>query len=163
MAPYKRLPYGISDFHQIITEGLYYVDKTMFIERMELAGHFLFLIRPRRFGKSIFLSSLRYYYDINEKDNFQKLFDGLWIAAHPTPEQGEYQVMFFDYSRMGSNIDNIEANFYSYCAVVADDFADRYEKYYFEGFDRRHPSASHRGPAPRLQSRALGRSADVSH
>ena len=66
---YKPLPYGISDFRQIRTESLYFVDKSMYIETMEQAGHFLFLIRPRRFGKSLFLSMLRYYYDINERGN----------------------------------------------------------------------------------------------
>jgi len=134
MASLKRLPYGISDFRQIRREGLYYVDKTMFIGKMELADHFLFLIRPRRFGKSMFLSMLRYYYDINERDNFSELFGGLWIADRPTPEQGRFQVMFFDYSRVGGKMENLEDYFYDYCALVADDFADRYEKYYFEGF-----------------------------
>ena len=84
MATYKALPYGISDFGQIRNESLYLVDKSMYIETMEKAGHFLFLIRPRRFGKSLFLSMLRYYYDIAEKDKFQELFKGLWIAEHPT-------------------------------------------------------------------------------
>jgi hypothetical protein len=70
MTDFKLLPYGLSDFRQIVQEGKYMVDKSMYIEKMELAGNFLFLIRPRRFGKSIFLSMLRYYYDINLKDCF---------------------------------------------------------------------------------------------
>lgn len=134
MATFKRLPYGISDFRQIRREELYFVDKTPFIERMELADHFLFLIRPRRFGKSIFLSMLRYYYDINERDNFDELFGGLWIAEHPTPERGRYQIVFFDYSRVGGKIDNLEEYFDDYCGLVLDNFATRYEKYYYEGF-----------------------------
>ena len=80
------LPYGISDFKQIRREGKYIVDKTMYIPRMETTDNFLFLIRPRRFGKSVFLSMLRAYYDISERDNFKNLFHGLWIASHPTPE-----------------------------------------------------------------------------
>ena len=74
MASYKLIPYGISDFAQVREEDLYYVDKTMYLPKMEAAGHFLFLIRPRRFGKSLFLSMMRYYYDILEKDNFKSLF-----------------------------------------------------------------------------------------
>ena len=86
MEQMKRLPYGISDFRQVMREGKYYVDKTMFLPVMEETDHFLFLVRPRRFGKSIFLSMLRAYYDINERENFQELFYGLWIADHPTPQ-----------------------------------------------------------------------------
>ena len=68
---FKRIPYGISDFKQVRQENKYLVDKTMYFERMERAGNFLFLVRPRRFGKSLFLNMLEAYYDINEKDNFQ--------------------------------------------------------------------------------------------
>ena len=84
MATYKALPYGISDFGRIRRENYYLVDKSSFITKLEETASFLFLIRPRRFGKSLFLSMLRYYYDIAEKDNFQELFKGLWIAEHPT-------------------------------------------------------------------------------
>ena len=70
---FKRIPYGICDFKQVRKENKYLVDKSMFFERMERAGNFLFLVRPRRFGKSLFLNMLEAYYDINEKDNFQEL------------------------------------------------------------------------------------------
>ena len=78
MTSYKLIPYGISNFEQVRRENLYYADKTEYISKMENAGNFLFLIRPRRFGKSLFLSMLRYYYDVQEKDNFGNLFSGLW-------------------------------------------------------------------------------------
>ena len=58
MEKIKLPPYGISNYRQIKRDGLYMVDKTMYLEKMELAGNFLFLIRPRRFGKSVFLSML---------------------------------------------------------------------------------------------------------
>ena len=58
MGQYKLLPYGISDYVQVKREGLFMVDKTMYLECMERVGHFLFLIRPRRFGKSLFLSMM---------------------------------------------------------------------------------------------------------
>ncbi len=134
MEKIKLLPYGISDFKQIQREGKYIVDKTMYISKMETTDNFLFLIRPRRFGKSVFLSMLRAYYDICERDNFQNLFHGLWIADHPTPEQGQFQVMYFDYSRIGGNTAVLERNFDSYCSKVVDEFADYYQQYYPEGF-----------------------------
>ena len=130
MATYRALPYGISDFGQIRNESLYLVDKSMYIETMEKAGHFLFLIRPRRFGKSLFLSMLRYYYDIAEKDNFQKLFKGLWIAEHPTPNQGRFQVMHIDFSQIGGTIDELTENFDGYMRMKFTNFARKYAAYY---------------------------------
>ena len=58
MEDYKLLPYGISNYVQIRRDNRYWVDKSMYLERMERAGNFLFLIRPRRFGKSLFLSMM---------------------------------------------------------------------------------------------------------
>ena len=127
---YKPLPYGISDFRQIRTESLYFVDKSMYIETMEQAGHFLFLIRPRRFGKSLFLSMLRYYYDINERENFPEMFKGLWVAEHPTPWQGKFQVLHLDFSQVGGDIHALEENFDGYIRVQYRDFARRYAQYY---------------------------------
>ena len=127
---FKRMPYGIADFKQIRNENLYFVDKTMFFEKMERAGHFLFLVRPRRFGKSLFLDMLETYYDINEKDNFQELFKGLYVAEHPTPEQGEFQVLHLDFSMVGSDLDNLYENFNTYCGQVMDSFIDTYQRYY---------------------------------
>ena len=63
MANVKLVPYGISNFLQVIKENKYYTDKTMFLEKLEIAGNFLFIVRPRRFGKSIFVSMMRTYYD----------------------------------------------------------------------------------------------------
>ena len=130
----RRLPYGISDFKQIRREGDYIVDKTMYISRMEQTDHFLFLIRPRRFGKSVFLSMLRAYYDINERDRFQDLFQELWIADHPTPERGQFQVMYFDYSRIGGSTGVLERNFDDYCNIELDAFAQQYARFYAPDF-----------------------------
>lgn len=133
---FKRIPYGISNFKQLRRENKYFVDKSEYIQRLEDEGNFLFLIRPRRFGKSIFLNMLRAYYDLNDAKVFDTLFDGLWIKEHPTPEKNSYQVVYFDFSRIGGNIDELAKNFNEYCGMMLESFADSYESYYYEGFAR---------------------------
>lgn len=130
MASYKLIPYGISDFAQVRREDKYYADKTMYLPKMEAAGNFLFFIRPRRFGKSLFLSMMRYYYDILEKDNFNNLYSGLWIEKNPTPLMGEFQVLYLDFSRVGGDIETLSQSFDVYCSAVVEDFARRYEAFY---------------------------------
>ena len=134
MEKIKLLPYGISDFRQVRKEGKYFVDKTKYIPVMEETDNFLFLVRPRRFGKSVFLSMLRAYYDINEKDKFQEEFAGLWIADHPTEWRGQFQMMYFDYSRIGGDTGMLEENFEGYCCGVVDDFIKRYKDFYDDDF-----------------------------
>lgn len=131
---FKRIPYGIADFKQVRKENKYLIDKTIFFERMENAGNFLFLVRPRRFGKSLFLDMLETYYDINEKDNFQKLFKGLYVADHPTPEQGEFQVLHLDFSMVGSDLENLYENFNRYLSQRCLLFAKKYAAYYPDDF-----------------------------
>lgn len=131
---FKRIPYGIADFKQVRKENKYLVDKTIFFERMENAGNFLFLVRPRRFGKSLFLDMLETYYDINEKDNFQKLFKGLYVADHPTPEQGEFHVLHLDFSMVGSDLENLYENFNRYLSQRCLLFAKKYAAYYPDDF-----------------------------
>ena len=133
-ADYKLVPYGISDFEQVRNENKYLVDKTMFFEKMERAGNFLFLVRPRRFGKSLFLDMLESYYDINQKDNFQELFKGLYVAEHPTKEQGQFQVLHLDFSAVGSDLDNLYENFNRYLTQRCILFAQKYAAYYPDGF-----------------------------
>ena len=131
---FKQIPYGISDFKQIQKEKLYLVDKTMFFEKMERAGHFLFLVRPRRFGKSLFLNMLEAYYDINEKDNFDELFKGMYVADHPTEYRNKYQMMHLDFSQVGSNLDRLEEDFSHYLSVRCDAFAREYARFYPDYF-----------------------------
>ncbi len=75
-----RIPYGVSNFESIKTENYIYIDKTKYIEILEKLPPFQFFIRPRRFGKSLFLSILENYYDINNKGKFNKLFGDLYIC-----------------------------------------------------------------------------------
>ena len=126
----KLLPYGVADFVTVIEQNLYYVDKTMFIPELEKQPRNLFFIRPRRFGKSIFLSMLYSYYDCTQSHKFQSLFGNLWIGQHPTPLQGKYQVLFLDFSQITGNIDKLETKFNSYLSINLDAFVRQYSEYY---------------------------------
>lgn len=78
----KRIPYGMQNFEDIIERDCYYVDKTPFIEQIEESNMYFFYIRPRRFGKSLTLSMLENYYDINKKDKFDEIFGKLYIGQN---------------------------------------------------------------------------------
>ena len=126
----KQVPYGVADFATVIEQNLYYVNKTMFIPELEKQPRNLFFIRPRRFGKSIFLSMLYSYYDCTQSHRFQSLFGNLWIGQHPTPLQGKYQVLFLDFSQITGNIDKLETKFNSYLSINLDAFVRQYSEYY---------------------------------
>ena len=126
----KQVPYGVSDFATVMSQNLYYVDKTMFLPELEKQPRNLFFIRPRRFGKSIFLSMLYSYYDCNQKENFEKLFGSLWIGQHPTSLQGIYQVLFLDFSQITGKIEVLEERFNAYLCIKLDSFVEQYAAYY---------------------------------
>ena len=128
----KRLPYGINDFEAVIEQNQYYVDKTMYLPLLENQPSNIIFIRPRRFGKSIFLSMLHAYYDCSKKEKFQTLFGDLWVGKHPTPLQGKYQVLHLDFSYVGGSIDKLEENFDMYLRVKLDGFMRIYQDSYLE-------------------------------
>ena len=102
--PFKRLPYGTSNFERIIVENYAYVDKTRFIEMLENEQNpNQFFIRPRKFGKSLFFSMLSHYYDMLCANRFQALFGGLYIGKNPTPLKNSYVVMEFDFSGLNTS------------------------------------------------------------
>ena len=126
----KQVPYGVADFARVMTQNMYYVDKTMFLPELERQPSYLFFIRPRRFGKSIFLSMLYSYYDCKQKDKFESLFGTLWIGSHPTPLQGKYQVLYLDFSQITGRIDVLEERFNAYLCINIDSFMRTYADYY---------------------------------
>lgn len=130
----KEIPYGVSNFVTVVEQNQYYVDKTMYLPLLEKQPRSLFFIRPRRFGKSIFLSMLRAYYDIAQKPKFKARFGNLWVGKHPTPLQGAYQILSLDFSRVSGQADRLAINFNNYCCGALDDFAFVYEAYYYPGF-----------------------------
>lgn len=141
----KQLPLGISDFELINKQNCYYVDKTMFIPRMEFVSNYLFLVRPRRFGKSLMLSMLKAYYDVNMKDSFDKLFGDLWIGSHPTPYKNYYAVLHLDFSQVIGSIGKLQENFDEYCGMVCEIFAQQYEHLFYDGFAKDVKEASNAG------------------
>ena len=128
----KRIPYGVQDFVQVIEQNSYYVDKTMYIPKLEDEPNNIFCIRPRRFGKSVFLGMLHAYYDIRTKDKFRQWFGDLWIGKHPTPLQGRYQILHLDFSQVGGTIEELEENFNFYLGMRLDGFINAYDEYYSE-------------------------------
>lgn len=136
MEEVKRIPYGVSNFVEVVEQNQYYVDKTMYLPLLEDQPSNLFFIRPRRFGKSIFLSMLRAYYDIAQKEKFEERFGHLWIGSHPTRLQGTFQILYLDFSRVGGLDKTLSQSFDDYCCGGLDDFASIYEPYYYPGFEQ---------------------------
>lgn len=134
MEDVKRVPYGVSNFVEVVEQNQYYVDKTIYLPMLENQPSNLFFIRPRRFGKSIFLSMMRAYYDITQKEKFEARFGNLWIGSHPTPLQGKFQVLFLDFSRASGGRGSLAENFDEYCSMAMDVFGKVYEPYYYPGY-----------------------------
>ena len=103
--PVKLIPYGIADYKKIIEEKRAYVDKTAYIRSLEDAGDYILFLRPRRFGKSLFASTLGHYYDRAQKDNFNLLFSGTDIGQNPTTRKNAYYVLKFNFSGIRTNSD----------------------------------------------------------
>ena len=123
----KALPYGISDFPRIRCEDYYYVDKRRFIEILERQPPYLFLIRPRRFGKSLFLAMLEAYYSIDYAGRFEELFGELYIGQHPTKRHNSYMVLRFNFSEVSSKLEFVDRSFCEYCCMVMKNFILKYE------------------------------------
>ena len=113
-AEYPKIPYGRADFRGIRLDGSLYVDKTAFIRPLEDHNYVLF-IRPRRFGKTCWLSALECYYDRSKIHDFKVLFDDTDIGRSPTANRGRYVVLRFDFSAFGTRIDALEEDFGLYC------------------------------------------------
>ncbi|MDD5395254.1 MAG: AAA family ATPase [Thiothrix sp.] len=123
-----RFPYGISDFHRIRTENHLYLDRTAHIAELEEAGQQLIFLRPRRFGKSLLLSTLANYYDVNTAPEFEVLFGDLAVGRQPTPERNRYLILRWDFSKVSSqgNIGQIKQSLFHHINRVAEGFYSRY-------------------------------------
>ena len=102
-----KMPYGISNFEELIKEDYYYVDKTKYIEKLEnLPEKRIMFLRPRKFGKTLFTSVLENYYDKNKTDEFEKLYKNTYIGKNPTKLRNSYSILRFNFS--GINTENEE-------------------------------------------------------
>jgi len=131
----KRNPYGLTDFEVIQKENYYYIDKTGFIRNIEKSPHFLFFIRPRRFGKSLWLAVMECYYDIAKKDKFEEIFKGTEIYNNPTEERNSYFILRFNFSDVSSEIDRVEDSFNNTIKTCSMRFLNKYSSYFKDGFE----------------------------
>ena len=109
-----KIGYGISNYESMVTEGRHYVDRTNYIHVLEnvVQSKFLFFLRPRRFGKSLFISTLEYYYGLQHKAQFDYLFGHCYIGKNPTPLANSYLVLKFDFSGIDTtSIENTKKGF----------------------------------------------------
>lgn len=123
-----RFPYGLADFRKIREEGYFYVDRTDRIPLIEEAGSQLLFLRPRRFGKSLWLSTLENYYDLARAGDFERLFGGLKIGQNPTPRHNQYFVMRWDFSMVdpGGDLSTIRRSLFNHVNVRIKDAVTRY-------------------------------------
>jgi hypothetical protein len=127
--PVKNIPYGLTDYERISTENYYYVDKTSYLKDVEGAGNYLFFIRPRRFGKSLFLSTMESYYDIKKTDKFDLFYNGTHIHENPTPEKNQYLVLKFNFSGVEPHPQKIESSFLNNIRTMVKSFLYKYSDY----------------------------------
>ena len=124
----KKLPYGISNYEELVEDGYYYVDKTMYIEKLEnLAEKRILFLRPRKFGKTLFTSTLENYYDFKKADKFEKLYGNTYIGKNPTKLKNSYHILKFNFS--GIDTENEETTirgFKENVAISIDGFAKKY-------------------------------------
>ena len=123
-----KLPYGNSDFEKIITHNELYIDRTDRIPQIEQLGYSLLFLRPRRFGKSLLVSTLENYYDIAKTDEFERLFGQLAIGQNPTPLHNQYLILSLDFSfvRTYGPVEEIDRALQSYLNARIYNFSVRY-------------------------------------
>ncbi len=129
----KEIPYGKNNFKELIEKNCYYVDKTMYLEKLENNKDTLMYLRPGRFGKSLFTSMMFYYYDLNSKDLFESLFKETYVYANPTKNKNNYYVLKFDFSGLTTGDKNkkeIEEEFKGCIITGINNLCDNYNLKY---------------------------------
>ena len=129
----KKLPYGISDYERLIENEYYYVDKTKYIEKLEnIAEPYIMFLRPRKFGKTLFTSTLENYYDIKKAEKFEKLYGETYIGKNPTKLKNRYYILKFNFS--GIDTTNEETTIKGFKNEIASSikfFTERYGMDFF--------------------------------
>ncbi len=137
----RPILYGVADYAEIRRANAWFIDRTAKIRDLEATRYAVFL-RPRRFGKSLLLSILRAYYDVQFADRFDEFFKGTDIGANPTDERGRYLVLYFNFSAVSKDARQIEDGFDRYASLCCDTFARNYREYLPEGLADRVLAAS---------------------
>lgn len=107
----RKLPNGISNYEDLVSENRIYIDKTMYIEKMEdLADKTIMFLRPRKFGKTLFTSTLECYYDLKKESKFNKLFANTYIGKNPTSSKNKYHILRFNFSGIDTSNLNTALN-----------------------------------------------------
>ena len=124
----KKLPYGISDYQRLIENEYYYVDKTKHIEKLEnLSEPYIIFLRPRKFGKTLFTSTLENYYDIKKADKFEELFKNTYIGENPTKQKNKYHILKFNFSGIDTtNEETTIKGFKENTTISIDSFVKKY-------------------------------------
>ena len=125
----KKLPYGISNYQELIEDNYYYVDKTKYIEKLEnLVEKRIIFLRPRKFGKTLFTSTLENYYDIKKANKFEQLYKDTYIGKHPTKLKNSYHILRFNFSGIDTiNTETTMKGFKSKVIASIKVFVEKYE------------------------------------
>jgi hypothetical protein len=126
-----KFPYGISDFYKVRTNGYVYIDRTDRIPLLEEAGDQLVFLRPRRFGKSLWLSTLENYYDVAKADEFERLFGDLAVGRQPTPRHNTYFILRWDFSLVSAQggLEEIGQAMHNHLNMTIKNFGLRYRRW----------------------------------
>jgi len=128
----RPILYGVADYAEIRRANAWFIDRTAKIRDLEGTRYAVFL-RPRRFGKSLLISMLHAYYDVNFADRFEEFFGGTDIGANPTDERGRYLVLYFDFSAVSNEATEVQRKFNTYASLCCDTFARNYRTRLPEG------------------------------
>ena len=132
----RPILYGVADYAQLRKKNAWFVDRTAKIRDLEQTAYVAFL-RPRRFGKSLLVSLLEYYYDVAFADRFDELFGGTDIGVNPTEERGKYLALYFDFSAISKDVDKVQSDFNAYAGLCCDSFARKYARLLPDGLSER--------------------------
>ena len=125
MEKIRPILYGVADYAQLRKKNAWFVDRTAKLRDLEDIAYAVFL-RPRRFGKSLLISMLRAYYDVQFANRFEEFFSGTDIGADPTDERGRYLVLYFNFSAVSKDPGQAEPSFNDYASLCIDTFAETY-------------------------------------
>ena len=139
---HPRIPYGEANFQRIRLNRWLYVDKTRFLRRLE-DERYAFLIRPRRFGKTLWVSLLENYYGRHLEGAFDAVFADTDIGRNPTEERSRYVVLRFNFSLVNDKVETLEREFEYYCGMeTAGKRCERHPDLFpAEAVVKRHPLA----------------------